>query len=225
MKILQELKVPKESVNDNSLTVVGIPFLNGHKVKKNEIIIELETSKAIITIEAEVDGYIEYLCIVGDDVNVNSTIIYLWDNEDFQKNNNKILLIESVNEKKSDIYLCIKPFFSNSANRLILENNIDKKLFNNNDFVNEDKVLNILNLKKEIKEAPIFEKIISKIKDLDYKSENVEVQNISHNKKREIEYLESVQSSGLVSIINIDIDIENIFQNTNLNIKYRLMLV
>jgi len=60
MKILQEIKAPQESVNDNFLNVVAIHYINNDKVKKNDILIELETSKAVLTIEADFDGYIEY---------------------------------------------------------------------------------------------------------------------------------------------------------------------
>ena len=214
MKIIQEIRVPKESVNDNSLTVVSIPFPNGHKVNKNEVILELETSKAIITIESEVEGYLEYLCKTGEDVNVNSIVIKIWDTqiieipqkEQVQKSG---AIVVEVNNN-------ISPIFSNKANKLILENQINKANFVGLDFVNEELVLNLIN-KNDSKQ----EKLIPKnANNFDIKLENVEITNISNNKKREIEYLESVQQSGLVSTINNDIDIENIFENTNKGIKY-----
>lgn len=179
MKIIQEVRVPKESVNDNSLTVVWIPFPNGHKVTKNEVILELETSKAIITIESEVEGYLEYLCKTGEDVNVNSIVIKIWDTQIIET-----LKKEKVEETGASLVEVnnknTSPIFSNKANKLILEKNVDKINFEGIDFVNEEMVLNLIN-KIDSKQDKIIPKNIN---NFDLKSDNVEISNISINKKR-----------------------------------------
>jgi pyruvate/2-oxoglutarate dehydrogenase complex dihydrolipoamide acyltransferase (E2) component len=68
MSVVQEIKVLKEIANDEYSTVARIGFKNGDKVKTGDVVIELETSKAVSAIEAEKDGYIEYFCKEGDDV-------------------------------------------------------------------------------------------------------------------------------------------------------------
>lgn len=231
MKILQEIKVPKESVNDEFLNVVGIPFKNGDKVIKNDLLLELETSKAVLTIEAEEEGFIQYLCKIGEDVEINKTVIKIWDEIPIDELSNK----EEKKEKKEidESYKSSKnipineikvnnTFYSKKASSLIEVNKIDLKSFENFDFVNEQIVLSILN----IDNSPILSStVINPIRAKDNFAapsnfEKVELVKISNSKKREIEYLQDVQHSGLVSVINIDLDIEHVFENTNKSIKY-----
>ncbi len=53
MALLQEILVPLLAVNDTTLTVVEIPFSNGAKVKKGDLIMVFETSKTTYDVEAQ----------------------------------------------------------------------------------------------------------------------------------------------------------------------------
>ena len=74
MALLQEIQVPLLAVNDTSLTVAELSFISGASVKKGDIIMVLETSKTTYDVEAEADGYIQYLCEVGSDYEVNTPV-------------------------------------------------------------------------------------------------------------------------------------------------------
>lgn len=223
MKLLKEIRVPKESVNDEFLNVVAIPFKNGDKVSKAETILELETSKAIITVEAEEDGYVEYLCNIGSEVKVNSVIIKIWNEFNLEEKN--VLVVEDeikLESSKIKTNELINTIYSNKAIKLIEENKIDKDYFGNLDFVNDEIILSYINKNEEpiVNEEQIpfrksLEKNISSIN-----NEKVNIVKLTNSKKREIEYLSEVQYSGLVSIINIDIDIEDIFENINKSLNY-----
>src|ERR1700744_2226544 len=89
MKVLQEIYVPHESVNDQKLIVVGMNFKTGDKVKKDDVVIELETSKAIVTLEAAVSGYIVYHCDLNDDVEVNRLVVQITDVKQKANNTNR----------------------------------------------------------------------------------------------------------------------------------------
>src|SRR6201995_202430 len=81
MAVLQEIKVPLVSVNDRSLTVVEIPFSSGDKVNKGDVILVFETSKTTYDVEAQVDGYIQYLCVADRDYDVNAVVAKIFSEE------------------------------------------------------------------------------------------------------------------------------------------------
>ena len=205
MNILQEILVPQESVNDEYLTVVGLNFANGAAVKKNDIVIELETSKAIATVEAGADGFITYNCVEGDEVEVNSLIAQVWDEQPKILASDISKETKNNNEKKGpgDTNKIYNPEFSIKALQLIEQNNLSKELFSKFDFVNEKVVLNYLN---PTKYTTASESLKAKKGSINRLPDNVTVSKLSANKKREIEYLSSVQSGGLVSTIYIDIN-------------------
>ncbi len=229
MKILQEIKAPQESVNDNFLNVVAVHYKNNDKVKKNDILIELETSKAVLTIEADFDGYIEYCCILDEEVKVNNTIIKIWDEpikqlvdsklNDVKANPQKIQTPVTINNNENPNTNIVTKF-SKKALEFIIQNKIDTTIFKDYDFVSYEIAIGYGN-------SPILKKEQNRVENKPSKSDLIELDKtkillnkISHAKKREIEYLSAVQNAGLVSVINIDLDIEHLFQSVNQELKY-----
>ena len=78
MALLQEIQVPLLAVNDTSLTVVEIAFSSGRPVKKGDCIMTFETSKTTYDVVAEVDGYIQYLCEIDRDYEVNQVVARIY---------------------------------------------------------------------------------------------------------------------------------------------------
>ncbi len=67
-----EIKIPKETVSDSNYKIIQLDFKNSDSVKANDIIAELETSKATFEIESPVDGYLYYLYEEGQNIEVNN---------------------------------------------------------------------------------------------------------------------------------------------------------
>jgi pyruvate/2-oxoglutarate dehydrogenase complex dihydrolipoamide acyltransferase (E2) component len=74
MTDLLRVLVPAETVNDESVRIVSLPVPNGHPVQKDQLIAEVETSKALLEIDAPEDGYLWLRCAVGEDVPVGSLL-------------------------------------------------------------------------------------------------------------------------------------------------------
>lgn len=227
MKILQEIKAPQESVNDNFLNVVAIHFKNNDKIKKNDLLIELETSKAVLTIEADFDGYIEYCCLLDEEVKVNNTIIKIWDEPikqviDTIDVKSKPLKIETTvpinNSINSNTNTITK--FSKKALEFINQNKIDTTIFKDYDFVSYEIAIGYGNSTIIKKEQNRFENKPSNNEPIEFDKSKILINKISHAKKREIDYLSAVQNAGLVSVINIDLNIEYLFQSVNQELKY-----
>jgi pyruvate/2-oxoglutarate dehydrogenase complex dihydrolipoamide acyltransferase (E2) component len=66
--------IPQETVNDESVRIVGWKVLSGSVVEKDQLICEIETSKAVIEMHAPVAGVLQYQAAVGDEVAVGSAL-------------------------------------------------------------------------------------------------------------------------------------------------------
>lgn len=129
-----DIKIPRESGNDNIVYISRKFFNNGDRVRANDKILEVEAAKNIFCIKAEIEGYIKYLCNDGDSCEVGSTVAII-DEELCLSEKDKC----EISETKSG------PIFSKKAEYLIEKNEIDKFVFFNLDFVREKDVVSYLN--------------------------------------------------------------------------------
>lgn len=217
MKIIEEIIIPQESVNDQNVIVVELFFKNGDAVKNGDVILEIETSKSIVTVETQKDGFIEYYCKVGDKVDVGAVVSKIFDV--YEKNENNIVVETKEVLATTNNDISFETIFSNKAQALIEKNNISKDKFLGLDFVNEHCVNSFLNpnLKTETIVAPV-QKVVEKVSTEN--KENVHIEKLPTQKIREIEYLSAVQQFGLNSAITVNVNFENIipFLNTHLSI-------
>ena len=51
--------VPRENLNDESVTIISVKFMSSSKVKKGDCIFEIETTKTNFGIDSPVDGIIK----------------------------------------------------------------------------------------------------------------------------------------------------------------------
>ena len=69
-----EIRVPQEIVNDDFVTIVNWRIGNGGKVHAKEILVQIETSKAVLEVEAQAEGYLEILHPEGAEVAIHELI-------------------------------------------------------------------------------------------------------------------------------------------------------
>ncbi len=74
---LQAILVPREIVNADSVFVVAWSAEEGALVEVGAALCEIETSKAVETIEAEARGYVRRRAAVGDEVPIGGVLGYL----------------------------------------------------------------------------------------------------------------------------------------------------
>jgi pyruvate/2-oxoglutarate dehydrogenase complex dihydrolipoamide acyltransferase (E2) component len=229
MALLQEIKVPLLAVNDTSLTVVEIVFASGQQVKKGDHIMVFETSKTTYEVESEENGYIQYLCEVDHDYNVNEIVAKIFSEANEAEKitpkisvNKEPAVNEIINNNKTEIWEG-ETLFSAEALRLIESSKADKNIFTGKDFVNKQDVEEALGITKKILGKENITVASSAVKSkslLPVDVSKVIVEKLSSNKKREIEYLGEVQSTGLTSTINVVIETEGIFTHINQSLKY-----
>ena len=79
MAVLLEIYVPKEIVNDKFVKIAKLYFKTGDAIKKGDLLVDLETSKTIVSVEAEIDGFIDIFCTKGEDVKKDSLLMNIVD--------------------------------------------------------------------------------------------------------------------------------------------------
>jgi pyruvate/2-oxoglutarate dehydrogenase complex dihydrolipoamide acyltransferase (E2) component len=208
MKILQEIRVPQESVNDQTLTVLELFFQEGSLVKKGDIVAELETSKTTLTVETLEAGYVRYFCKKEDELSINSLIAQIADQLVTEEKSSIAGQVEPTNVTTNQEEVIQHTLFSKGALELMQANSMDKSFFKNKDFVGSADVLQLLAPKSTLIENTLTTKRLV-AKETAPKG-NVYLEKISSNKKREIEYLSHVQSASLVSVINTWVDMQGV---------------
>jgi acetyltransferase-like isoleucine patch superfamily enzyme len=75
-----EVRVPRESANDNEVTVVEVNYSDGDWVEIGAIVVSVEGEKAVYSIPAHRSGRVVYVVGIGDKVEVSSTVAVILDN-------------------------------------------------------------------------------------------------------------------------------------------------
>lgn len=207
MAIVQSIKVPLASVNDTELTVQELPFRNGDKVEKGAIVLIFETSKTAYEVEAESEGFIYYNCEVSQDYPVGEEIAIISTTQDQPavENRTQVKTVGTISSFEGETV------FSNAALSLMKEKNLSKNDFAGKDFVSVQDIQQKLGIATK-KPAPVA---VKKVPELIVDETKVTVEKISSYKKKEIEYLSSVQSAGLISAVNTTIELDGVFDNLN----------
>jgi len=74
---LEEVRVPKDNVNDESVTVLEWLVEDAERVEAGQPLATVETSKSVFEIEAPCEGYVKRTAAEQDDVAVGSVIGYI----------------------------------------------------------------------------------------------------------------------------------------------------
>jgi pyruvate/2-oxoglutarate dehydrogenase complex dihydrolipoamide acyltransferase (E2) component len=185
MTVLCEIISPKSDLDDEVL-IQNFLFSDNDKVKKNDELLEIETSKTVIVLESPVDGFVEYKFKEGQSIKVGAIVALIHDSP-FER---KIEINQSKNHSESKV-------ISSAAEVYIKENDIDishidKKFITLKDLIKEEPKSVFVNKHDEIKPQLSSLKTISKP--------------IEYAKKAEIRALSSVNAAGLISTFSIYVD-------------------
>lgn len=147
-----EIKIPFETVNDDTVTINKWLVSNGDFIHKGDIVVEIETTKAAVDIESEYDGTIEILQPVGSEGAVGDVVgkVYI--------NSKKIIENKVIDSKKEDSKIDqtvnSNAIISKKAKELIDIHSIDLTAFDGKKFIKESDVTDYL----KSKESEIFDK-------------------------------------------------------------------
>jgi len=203
MALINTILAPQESVNDQFLSLISLLVKTGEFVKSNTLIAELETSKAVVEVRAENDGYIKVFVEENTDIKIGSKMFEFYDTPiekdmktDISPTEKNLPITEQVEK--------VKTVFSKAALKYIEDNKINKDDFSTLSFVTTKDLIP----KKLINKVDTsLERSITKTKEINA-SEKI-VKPILKSKKREFEYLYSVNSSSVISRLAVSISVSN----------------
>jgi acetyltransferase-like isoleucine patch superfamily enzyme len=69
-----DIRVPRETVNDDVVKITAWHVAPGTKVRAKDVVVSIETSKAVLEVEADADGYVHILHAAGAEVAVGALI-------------------------------------------------------------------------------------------------------------------------------------------------------
>ena len=148
-----EIRIPRESINDDYVTIVEWYLKNGERIQDKQVVVSVETSKAVFDIEAEKSGYLEILYTEEAEVPVGELIGII-----HSKPFNKQKLSNSP-LKKSDSYPDAKTIstpkeskftgienctFSRKARELIEEYDINPEIFEGKGLIRSSHVIKFI---------------------------------------------------------------------------------
>lgn len=139
MKLLQQVYVPQETVNDIHYKFVKAYVKEGSYTEKESMLIDLETSKSIFTLHSPCSGYVHYLNKENDQIEIGVTIIEIYDSYDEEILKPKNICVNDTVD--SD------PVFSEAAIKLMETSNLNVEIFKKHEYVTRDIVQKELELK------------------------------------------------------------------------------
>jgi len=222
MRELENIRIPRENVNDEYVVINSILYKNGDKISKGDIIATIETSKTDFSIEASFDGYIYYDCNEGDELEVGASLAKIFDSIQSGELNevNQNTSEDGLDKVDNKPDLKFDSEFSKSASELVAAHNIPKSVFAHKPFVSKDDVLSYLKANRTVEKSaggpPSKETL----------PQNIQVEKISSTKKREISYLGHGQNAGLTCTFSINIDNEGVLDYARKNHRiFRLTIL
>jgi pyruvate/2-oxoglutarate dehydrogenase complex dihydrolipoamide acyltransferase (E2) component len=205
-----EIQAPKENVDDTMLISHNY-FKSGDKVKADDEIMDLETSKMVFSIQANHEGYIEYLVEPGETVAVGQVIIRIHAEVFTPSATGK------AQQGAGDAYKYIDTgniVVSAKAKEYIEKNGIDITSIQKSYITLND----VLELSKGVPKAAPKAEPTSKVSALDANIET-DKKPVSLAKQTEIKALSYVQSSGMVSTIFVTVEADGLPKSENLLFK------
>ena len=257
MALLEEIKVPLLAVNDTTLTVAELAFATGAGIKKGEVILVFETSKTTYDVEAGAEGFVQYLCLAGQDYEVNTLVARVYS----EAAEAVVVQLPVTPMRSGSMAAASAPtsremgpastampassgapaatggpnlwrqetstpwqgetIFSLEAAQLIEAHGLDRALFQGRDLVGVADVRRVLEPVAEPARMPQTQRPVGAPKQpLPVDPNKAVLEKLTSAKKREIEYLGEVQSTGLTSTLHTYVDTEGIFTHINRSLQY-----
>ncbi len=133
--------IPRETVNDDVVTLVKWHVAPGEKVRAGSGLFDIETSKAVVAVEAEREGYVEIVCPEGEEIAVGEVACRLHDEP--------VGAAAAPAPATAPAGAGAGPVLSRKARALIEEKGLDPALFQGLAIVREADVIRALERREE----------------------------------------------------------------------------
>lgn len=201
MDKVAEVRVPRENVNDETVSIIRWLVADGQKVRTNEPLVEVETTKTNFAIEAPLAGYVKIISKESEEVDIGAVLCYVGESLDALEKNATTIRDATTRpeETPGDVR------FSARALQLIEQKSLDRAVFSGRSLVREKDVLGYLNAEaaRAGRDPAAME--------IDGESSSaaagvpVESERLSRSKRLEIRYLRAANSTTLPSSVTVSV--------------------
>ncbi len=141
-----EVRAPRETVNDDVVTVLAWKFPDQSQVSMGSVVAEIETSKAVVEVTADSAGYLEILCSQGARVEVGGLMARIHSTREFSVSTSEDGSgLQDPTEAFADLSTSpMQPRFSKKAEQLVEQNKLSPILFAGRGLIREQDVLDFL---------------------------------------------------------------------------------
>ena len=213
--------IPQDNVNDESVTLLSWFIKNGEKVIQGQMIAEIETSKAVMEIEAPATGILEYSIEPGSDIDVGAMLCSIRGGESVSSiadapSSTELSTVPSTNKENNEEGSETsappeggKPtHFTKKAQALIEERNLQPNRFAGRGLVRTKDIFVELGERSSPQaqsRTSVQEKLFSRLIDSPTPSMGIpfRAEKLSKSKRTEIEYLSSGYQNALPSVITV----------------------
>ncbi|MGJ8592102.1 MAG: 2-oxo acid dehydrogenase subunit E2 [Aquaticitalea sp.] len=210
--LIETVKTPLDSVNDDSVIITQVFVEAGQKVSPNTILAEIETSKALVDIICDTEGYVKSFCKPDQEVMIGETLFEIHEQElskeelvQINSEQDKAPNYSNQKEITKSLQVVAKTEFSKRAKELVEQYAMDVSAFKHQQFVTSKDIDAILNPSSTVaKSIPVHKAISEAISTATSLSNTAQA--IGKQKTNEATYLSSVNATGLVSRLTISID-------------------
>ncbi|MDC0335786.1 NeuD/PglB/VioB family sugar acetyltransferase [Pseudodesulfovibrio sp.] len=138
MTLISEIRIPKDTVNDDEVMITEILVASGDAVAEGDLLLVYESSKASVEVEAPASGHVTLQCSEGEYAAVGSVIALITDTPGQPAK-------ERERKPEAPVATDAKaPVFSQAAQRYMEKMDVDPSLFLGHDLVGLDDVLAVV---------------------------------------------------------------------------------
>lgn len=116
---MTEILVPRENVNDETVTIVTVLLISGSNIKKGDVIVEIETTKVTIEIESPCDGLLTHNLSEGDILPIGSVLCKVGKPSEKEENIGQDIVLGEPEASQSKVVI------SKAAQEKAVELNVD----------------------------------------------------------------------------------------------------
>ena len=233
MALIEQIRAQSDSVNDDFVLIDTFFFKENDFVQKDAVICSIETSKAVVEICAETDGYIRWKVNIGDNIKIGDLIGEIFSEINDMEGplngttNFGNVKAETISEMLKDdaerinsnsaVKLKEIHYASKAALELINEKKIDLTEFDST-FLTTSTLKAWLDGRGDVSKVQPSNLPLESAPWVSSKLDNGNVlTGIPKSKQNEIKYLSSVNGTGLVSRLQKKIDLRGIDLATEQN--------
>jgi len=189
-----EILVPRENVNDETVTIVKVLLNSSSNIKEGDVIVELETTKVNIDVESPCDGLLTHNLSEEDILPVGTVLCTVGKFSEKEEVTGQNIVVSKDNAPQS------KALISNAAREKAIELNVDLSSITSG-------LISVADVEKLASEQPDTEESLLVIDDLEISPNSIVIVGGGGHAKMCIDLLRQTKEYEILGIIDDNLEV------------------